>query len=79
MYVKKKIAKTDCNFNLGILDIGIEMQKFNLYYVSVQCHPCHWYASTPSDDGLSTIELWNVNVLFIDDVFQNLAANALHY
>ena len=34
-----------------------------------------WYAPTPSDVGLSTIEVLDVNVPFNDDVFQNLTAN----
>ena len=32
-----------------------------------------WYASTPSDEGLSTIEVLNVNLPF--NVFQNLTTN----
>ena len=34
-----------------------------------------WYAPTPSDEGLSTIEVLDVDVPFNDDVFQNLTAN----
>ena len=34
-----------------------------------------WYAPTPSDEGLSTIEVLDVNVPFNYDVFQNLTAN----
>ena len=34
-----------------------------------------WYGPTPSDEGLSTIEVLDVDVPFNDDVFQNLTAN----
>ena len=34
-----------------------------------------WYAPTPSDEGLSTIEVLDVDVPFNDDVFQNLTVN----
>ena len=34
-----------------------------------------WYAPTPSDEGLSSIEVLDVDVPFNDDVFQNLTAN----
>ena len=33
------------------------------------------YAPTHSDEGLSTIEVLNVDVPLNDDVFQNLTAN----
>ena len=34
-----------------------------------------WYAPIPSDEGLSTIEVLDVDVPFNDDVFQNLTVN----
>ena len=34
-----------------------------------------WYAPTPSDEGLSTTEVLDVDVPFNDHVFQNLTAN----
>ena len=34
-----------------------------------------WYAPTPSDEGLSTIEVLDIDVPFSDDVFQNLTVN----
>ena len=34
-----------------------------------------WYAPTPSDEGLSTVEVLDVDVSFNDDVFQSLTAN----
>ena len=34
-----------------------------------------WYAPTPSDEGLSNIELLDVGVPFNDDMIQNLTAN----
>ena len=36
-----------------------------------------WYAPTLSDEGLSTIEVLDVNVPFNYDVFQNLTANLI--
>ena len=34
-----------------------------------------WYPPTPSDEGLSTVEVLDVDVSFNDDVFQSLTAN----
>ena len=34
-----------------------------------------WYAPIPSDEGLSTVEVLDVDVSFNDDVFQSLTAN----
>ena len=34
-----------------------------------------WYVQTPSDEGLSTIEVSHVNVSFNDNMFQNLKTN----
>ena len=34
-----------------------------------------WHAPIPSDEGLSTIEVLDVDVPFNDDVFENLTVN----
>ena len=46
-----------------------------------ECFGKDWYAPTHSDEGLSTIEVLDVDVPFNDDVFQNLTvkANPLQY
>ena len=46
-----------------------------------ECFGKDWYAPTHSDEGLSTIEVLDVEVPFNDDVFQNLTvkANPLQY
>ena len=41
----------------------------------VQHQQCHWYAQNHSDDVLPPIEELDDNVLFSDDVFQNLTVN----
>ena len=43
--------------------------------ICITYQPCHWYAPTRSDEGLSSIEVWDVSVRFNDDAFQNLTSN----